>query len=186
MQKVKTEISKKLKKGLHLSIRPSRMIRLEVTHESLIIHTKLLPHYVMAEAYIIYKILDNHIRVKEREYGNQEPGYILALSANTFVGGSYLEALTENAWQKLMKTHAKRGTNEKRICQFTNKFSGHLPAGEFLANGVYQLCAQLIYNLLLWIRNLMVPKPNRKKRIKRIRRCVRLTASRIITNRCQI
>ncbi|MEB2310041.1 MAG: hypothetical protein OZ917_12195 [Candidatus Brocadiaceae bacterium] len=85
-----------------------------------------------------------------------------------------------------MKTHAKRGTHEKRICQFTNGFSGYFPAGEFLANGVYLLSAQLIYNLLLRIRNLMVPKPNRMKRIKRIQPCVRLTASRIITNRCQI
>lgn len=425
MQKVKTKISKKLKRGLPLSIRPGHTIRLEVTNEPLTVHTGLSLHYAMAEALNIPQILDDRICVKEREAGYPESEHILALSANAFVGGDYLddlealredvaiqmaigrkdipdpttagdfcrrfslghilqmnkafgeiqqsvytnradvtewtidvdakvhevygekkegasrsyngihslqplyafvdetdelvhnelrsgnthpgakmvaflrrvkrkmpacvkkaymrsdsacynkevvelcekegwefritadqtgpllnkiEALPENAWQRdeeddaieyaevqyqpvgwpkeyrylakrkreknktgqrplfkstaysyyavvtnckgnvqaLMKTHAKRGKCEKRICQFTNEFLSHLPMGEFFANWVYLLCAQLAYNLSFWIRDLVLPKPYRKKHIKRIRRCIGLIASKIITNGRQI
>ncbi|HHT9121991.1 MAG TPA: IS1380 family transposase [Candidatus Wunengus sp. YC63] len=425
MQKVKTKIAKKLKRGLPLSIRPGHTIRLEVTNEPLTVHTGLSLHYAMAEALNIPQILDGRIHVKERESGYPESEHIMALSANAFVGGDYLddlealredvaiqmaigrkdipdpttagdfcrrfslghilqmnkaygeiqqgvytnraditewtidvdakvhevygekkegasrsyngvyslqplyafvdetdelvhnelrsgnthpgakmvaflrrvkrkiptqvkriylrsdsacynkevvelcekegwelsitadqtgpllnkiEALPENAWQRdneddtveyaevtyqpvgwpkeyrylvkrkreknktgqrslfksaeyscyavvtnrkgnvqeLMKTHAKRGKCEKRICQFTNEFLSHLPMGEFFANWVYLLCAQLAYNLSLWIRDLVLPKPYRKKHIKRIRRCIGLIASKIITNGRQI
>ncbi len=40
--------------------------------------------------------LDKHVRVKERESGYPESEHILALSANAFVGGDYLEALRED------------------------------------------------------------------------------------------
>ncbi|WP_420886057.1 transposase [Candidatus Brocadia sinica] len=58
--------------------------------------------------------------------------------------------------------------------------------GKFLANRVYLLCAQLDYNLSLWIRDLVLPKPYRKKHIKRIRRCIEVIASKTITNGRQI
>ncbi|KXK30805.1 MAG: hypothetical protein UZ01_01164 [Candidatus Brocadia sinica] len=94
IQKVKTKISKKLKKGLPLSIRQGHTIRLEVTKEPLTVHTGLSLHYAMAEALTIPQILvDYHIRVKEREYGYPESEHILALSANAFAGGDYLDDL---------------------------------------------------------------------------------------------
>ncbi|KAA0245227.1 MAG: hypothetical protein DYG83_04110 [Candidatus Brocadia sp. AMX2] len=72
------------------------------------------------------------------------------------------------------------------MCRFTNEFLSHLPMGKFLANRVYLLCAQLDYNLSLWIRDLVLPKPYRKKHIKRIRRCIEVIASKTITNGRQI
>lgn len=67
--------------------------------------------------------------------------------------------------QELMKAHAKRGTSERRICLFTNEFQAlsHLPMGEFFANWVYLLCAQLAYNLSLWIRDLGIAKTRQKE-----------------------
>ena len=68
MQKVKTKISKKLKRGLSLSIRSGHTIRLEVTNEPLTVHTGLSLHYAMAaEALDISRILDQYVQVKERE-----------------------------------------------------------------------------------------------------------------------
>ncbi len=84
--------------------------------------------------------------------------------------------------QTLMKVHAKRGTCEKRICQFTNEFLSHLPMGGFFANWAYLLCAQLAYN----VADLVLPEPYRKKHIKRIRRCIGVIASKIVTNGRQI
>jgi len=93
MQKVKTKISKKLKRGLPLSIRPGHTIRLEVTNEPLSVHTGLSLYYAMAEALDIPRILDRCVQVKERETGYPESEHILALSANAFVGGDYLDDL---------------------------------------------------------------------------------------------
>ena len=78
MQKVKTKISKKQKRGLPLSIRPGHTIRLEVTNEPLSDHTGLSLHYAMAEALNIPQILDERIRVKERESGYAESEHILS------------------------------------------------------------------------------------------------------------
>jgi len=86
----------------------------------------------------------------------------------------------------LMKEHARRGTSERRIGQFTNEFLSHLPLGGFMANWVYVLCAQLAYNLSLWIRDLVLPKGYRKKHIKRIRRSIGLIASKVISGGRQI
>lgn len=85
-----------------------------------------------------------------------------------------------------MKEHARRGTSERRIGQFTNEFLSHLPLGGFMANWVYVLCAQLAYNLSLWIRDLVLPKGYRKKHIKRIRRSIGLIASKVISGGRQI
>ena len=93
MQKMKTKIPKKLKRGLPLSIRPGHTIRLEVTKYLLTVHTGLSLHYAMAEALNIPQILDDRIHVKERESGYPESEHILALSANAFVGGDYLDDL---------------------------------------------------------------------------------------------
>ena len=68
-------------------------IRLEVTNEILIVHTGLSLHYAMAEALNIPQILDGRIHVKERESVYSESKHIMALSANAFVGGEYLDDL---------------------------------------------------------------------------------------------
>jgi hypothetical protein len=86
----------------------------------------------------------------------------------------------------LMKAHAGRGRCEKRIGQFSNEFLSHLPLKEFMANWVYLLCAQLAYNLSLWIRDLVLPKSYRKKHIKRIRRTIGLIASKVVSGGRQI
>lgn len=422
MQKVKTKIPRKLKEGIPLSIRPGHTVRLEVTDDPLTVHTGLSLFYAMAEALDIPQTLNRHVHVKVREAGYPESEHILALSANAFVGGDFLddiealredtaikkaigrdeipdpttagdfcrrfslghilqmerafaevfqavytrrkevttwtvdvdaeikevygkkkhgaarayngvyslqplyafvdetdelvlvqlrpgnthpgdkvesvlrrikrkvppsvkdvnirsdsamynkdtvnfcekegwgltitadhtgplmrmvEALGEEAWQndpeesskayaefryrpvgwrkdyrylvrreekrdkeqaslfgqysyyivvtnrdgetkELMKAHARRGAMEKRLGQFTNEFLFHLPMGEFMANWVYLLCAQLAYNLSLWLRDLVLPPFYRKKHIKRIRRCIGLIASKITTGGRQI
>ena len=101
---------------------------------------------------------------------------------------SYYVVVTdkEGEVKPLMKAHAGRGRCEKRIAQFTNEFLTHLPLGEFMANWVYLLCAQLAYNLSLWIRDLVLPKSYRKKHIKRIRRTIGLIASKVISGGRQI
>lgn len=86
----------------------------------------------------------------------------------------------------IILTHAKRGTSEKRICQFTNEFFQHLPMGNFMANWTYLLCAQLGYNLSLWIRDLVLPESYRKKHVKRIRRCVGLIAAKVVSGGHQV
>ena len=99
MQKVKTKLSKKVERGLPLSIRSDHTIRLEATTEPLTVHTGLSLHYAMAEALNIPQILDERIRVKERESGYPESEHILALFANAFVGGDSVddrEALRED------------------------------------------------------------------------------------------
>ena len=423
MQKVKKEIPKKLMKGIPLTIRPGHTIRLKGTNEPLTVHTGLSLFYAMAETLKIPKILDNHVRVKQRDTGYPESEHILALAANAFVGGDFLDdlealreddaikmaigrkeipdpttagdfcrrfklghilqinkafaeiehevykqrkevshltvdvdakvhevhgkkkqgaakayngvyslqpmyafadetdellhvevrsgnthpgakavsylkrlakkipscverihlrsdsafynrevvefceekewefsitadqtaallrainALAPDAWQQdtenaeraygeftynpvkwkkeyrylvrrerekenhgqkglfekysyyvvvtsrqgetkaLMEEHARRGTSERRIGQFSNEFLSHLPLGGFMANWVYVLCAQLAYNLSLWIRDLILPKGYRKKHIKRIRRSIGLIASKVISGGRQI
>jgi len=101
---------------------------------------------------------------------------------------SYYVVVTnkEGEVKPLMKAHASRGRCEKRIGQFTNEFLSHLPLGEFMANWVYLLCAQLAYNLSLWIRDLVLPKSYRKKHIKRIRRTIGLIASKVVSGGRQI
>ncbi len=47
----------------------------------------------MAEAVEIPQTLDEHVKVKKRESGYPESEHILALAANAFVGGDYLEDL---------------------------------------------------------------------------------------------
>jgi hypothetical protein len=86
----------------------------------------------------------------------------------------------------LMESHDKRGSAEKRIGQFTNEFLSHLPMGEFLANWVYLLCAQLAYNLSLWLRDLVLPESYRKKHIKRIRRSIGMVAAKITSGGRQL
>ena len=88
--------------------------------------------------------------------------------------------------RSLMEEHDRRGTSEKRIGQFSNEFLFHLPMGHFMANWVYLLCAQLAYNLSLWLRDLVLPASYRKKHIKRIRRCVGLVAAKVTTGARQV
>jgi hypothetical protein len=94
---------------------------------------------------------------------------------------SYYVVVTnrEDEIQKTLELHDKRATTERRIAQFTNEFLSHLPMGNFMANWVYLLCAQLGYNLSLWIRDLVLPPFYRKKHIKRIRRTIGLMASKV-------
>ncbi len=81
--------------------------------------------------------------------------------------------------QEVLELHDKRGMSERRIAQFTNEFLFHLPMEGFMSNWVYLLCAQLAYNLSLWIRDLILPPFYRKKHIKRIRRTIGLIASKV-------
>jgi hypothetical protein len=81
--------------------------------------------------------------------------------------------------KEVLELHHKRGMTERRIAQFTNEFLFHLPMEKFMGNWVYLLCAQLAYNLSLWIRDLVLPPFYRKKHIKRIRRTIGLIASKV-------
>jgi len=94
---------------------------------------------------------------------------------------SYYVVVTnrEDEIKKVLELHDKRGMTERRIAQFTNEFLFHLPMEKFMGNWVYLLCAQLAYNLSLWIRDLVLPPFYRKKHIKRIRRTIGLIASKV-------
>lgn len=93
MNRVKKTIPKNLKDGIPLKIRPGHTIRLEVTDEPLTVHTGLSLFYAMAEALEVPRILDERVHVKERERGYPESEHILALAANAFIGGDYLDDL---------------------------------------------------------------------------------------------
>jgi len=94
---------------------------------------------------------------------------------------SYYVVVTnrEEGIQEVLELHDKRGMSERRIAEFTNEFLFHLPMEGFMSNWVYLLCAQLAYNLSLWIRDLVLPPFYRKKHIKRIRRSIGLIASKV-------
>jgi hypothetical protein len=94
---------------------------------------------------------------------------------------SYYVVVTdrEGDIQTLLEFHDRKGAAERRIGQFSNEFLRHLPLGNFMANWVYMLCAQLAYNLSYWLRDLVLPPFYRKKHIKRIRRCVGLVAAKV-------
>ena len=99
MKQVKKRILKKLQSGIPLKVRQGHTVRLESTEEPLTVHTGLSLLYAMAEALEIPRILDQHIHVKERERGYPESEHILALAANAFIGGDFmddLEALRED------------------------------------------------------------------------------------------
>jgi hypothetical protein len=399
MKQVKSGIPKNLQKGIPLKVRPGHTVRLEVTDEPLTVHTGLSLFYAMAETLEIPRILDEQVKVKERESGYPESEHILALAANAFIGGDYLddlealredvaiqkalghilqlnrafaeierevskrrrekitawtmdvdakgqevygaqkegaaksyngiyslqtmytfvdeteellhselrsgnthpggkavaylrrmerkippevvevklrsdsalynkavvefcekrgwhfsitadqtsalmkkvEALSGKDWQEdpkdsslaygefryqpthwpkdyrflvrrekkepkggqgvlfaplaysyyvvvtdregeiktLLEFHDRKGAAERRIGQFSSEFLHHLPLGNFMANWVYMLCAQLAYNLSYWLRDLVLPPFYRKKHIKRIRRCVGLVAAKV-------
>jgi hypothetical protein len=93
MKKVKFRIPEKLRKGIPVKTGPNHTVRLEVTDEALTVHTGLSLFYAMAEALEIPRILNEQVKVKERESGYPESEHILALAANAFVGGDYLEDL---------------------------------------------------------------------------------------------
>lgn len=93
MEKVKARIPKKLQKGIPLEVRPGHTVRLEVTREPLTTHTGLSLFYATAELLEIPMILDECVHVKQQERGYPESEHILALSANAFMGGDYLEDL---------------------------------------------------------------------------------------------
>src|SRR4030066_390036 len=93
MKKVKAKIPEKLRKGIPLATGPRHTVRLEVTDEALAGHTGLSLFYAMAEALEIPRCLDERVKVKQRESGYPESEHILALAANAFVGGDYLEDL---------------------------------------------------------------------------------------------
>jgi len=57
----------------------------------------------------------------------------------------------EDEIKTLLELHDQKGMTERRIAQFTREFLSHLPMGNFIVNWVYLLCAQLGYNLALWI-----------------------------------
>src|SRR4030066_1697532 len=93
MKKVKAKIPEKLRKGIPLATGPRHTVRLEVTDEALTVHTGLSLFYAMAEALEIPRCLDERVKVKQRESGYPESEHILALAANAFVGGDFLDDL---------------------------------------------------------------------------------------------
>jgi hypothetical protein len=93
MKQVKKGIPKNLQKGIPLKVRPGHTVRLEVTDEPLTVHTGLSLFYAMSETLEIPRILDEAVKVKEREAGYPESEHILALAANAFMGGDYLDDL---------------------------------------------------------------------------------------------
>ena len=93
MEKVKLKVPQKLRKGIPLKTAPNHTVRLEVTDEALTVNTGLSLFYAMAEALEISQILNEQVEVKQRESGYPESEHILALAANAFVGGDYLEDL---------------------------------------------------------------------------------------------
>ncbi len=99
MKQVNRALPKKLQSGIPLKIRKGHTVRLETTEDPLTVHTGLSLFYAMAEALEIPRILDENIHVKERERGYPESENILALAANAFLGGDFmddLEALRED------------------------------------------------------------------------------------------
>lgn len=132
-----------------------------------------------------YRYLVRRKREKEirRKRGKEKGG-----QSTLFDLFSYQIVVTNRAGEirTLLEIHDQKGTTEKRIGQFTSEFLSHLPLGEFMANWVYLLCAQLGYNLSLWIRDLVLPESYRKRYIKRIRRCVGLIAAKVVQGGRQI
>jgi len=104
------------------------------------------------------------------------------------MGYSYYVVVTdrEGEIQPLLEIHDRKGAAERRIGQFSGEFLRHLPLGNFMANWVYMLCAQLAYNVSYWLRDLVLPPFYRKKHIKRIRRCVGLVAAKVTSGGHQI
>jgi hypothetical protein len=100
MKQVNSATLKKLQSGIPLKVRKGHTVHLETTEDPLTVHTGLSLLYAMAEALEIPRTLDEHIHVKEREQGYPESEHILALAANAFIGGDFLddlEALREDA-----------------------------------------------------------------------------------------
>jgi hypothetical protein len=93
MNKVKSPRREELQSGIPLKVRKGHTVRLETTDEPLTVHTGLSLFYAMAEALEIPRILDEQVRVKERERGYPESEHILALAANAFIGGDFVEDL---------------------------------------------------------------------------------------------
>ena len=93
MKPVNSRTLGKLQSGIPLKVRRGHTVRLETTDDPLTVHTGLSLLYAMADALEIPRILDEHIRVKERERGYSESEHILSLAANAFIGGDFLDDL---------------------------------------------------------------------------------------------
>lgn len=120
-------------------------------------------------------------REKREAKGGQEAWFeVLSYSYDVVVTNG------EDEIKKTLKLHDQRGMSERRIGQFTNEFLCHLPMESFLANWLYLLCAQLAYNLSLWIRDLVLPPFYRRRHMKRIRRTIGLIASKVTQEGRQI
>ena len=93
MKEVKERIPRKLRDGIPLTIRPGHTVLLEITEEPLTVYSGLSLFYAMAETLEIPRSLDQHVHIKQREKGYPESEHILALAANAFLGGDFLEDL---------------------------------------------------------------------------------------------
>jgi hypothetical protein len=118
-------------------------------------------------------------REREEEKGNQ---------GAFFERFAYYAVVTNRAGeaQALMEEHDARGTSERRIGQFTREFLSHLPMGNFMANWVYLLCAQLGYNLSLWMRDFALPPSYRRAYMKKLRRRIGFIAAKVLSGGRQI
>ncbi len=113
-----------------------------------------------------------------REQKRNKTGQAVLFESQVYTYYVVVTNRTEDV-REIMEMHDKRGSSEKRIDQFSNEFLFHLPMGAFMANWVYLLCAQLAYNISLWLLHLVLPPSYRKKHIKRIRRSIGLIAAKV-------
>ena len=84
---------KQVKSAGPIETRPGHRVRLGLTSQALTSYSGLSLFYALAEALEIPPLLDAHVRVKKRERGYPESEHILALAANAFVGGDFLDDL---------------------------------------------------------------------------------------------
>ncbi len=141
----------------------------------------------MAEALGIPKILDTQVKVKKRERGYPESEHILALAANAFLGGDYLddlEALREDvAIEKAIgRTDIADPTTAGDFCR---RFSlGHI----FQMNKAFGAIYQEVYRRREPILNgpwMSMPKCMRSKGRKK-KGLLRVTTGFILFNPCMV
>jgi len=153
MKQVKRDLIEKLQSGIPLKIRKGHTVRLETTDEPLTVHTGLSLFYAMAEALDIPRLLDKHIQVKERERGYPESENILALAANAFIGGDFiddLEALREDA--AIQKVIGRRDIPDPTTAaDFCRRFTlGHILQHNRAEAEIYERVYHLRPRLTAW------------------------------------
>ena len=94
----------------HISLVRSIRFGWKSPTELIRVHNGLSFFYAMSEPLEISRILDEQVKVKERESGHPESGHILALGANTSIGGT-----TCTIWRPMEKRGHSEGHGRKDI-----------------------------------------------------------------------